>query len=83
MPRETSARRPIRKGKKKTFRKLPKRTLPTVLDISDTELLSKFVTEKGKILPRRITRLSAKDQRQITRVIKKSRFAGLLPFVIN
>ena len=40
----------------------------------------KYLTEKGKILPRRITRLNAKDQRILTRLIKKARHSGILPF---
>lgn len=39
----------------------------------DTDLLQQYVTETGKILPRRITKLSAKHQRHITRIIKQGR----------
>ena len=48
------------------------------MDYKETDSLGKYLTEKGKILPRRITRLSAKDQRILTRLIKKARHAGLL-----
>ena len=58
-----------------------RRILPPV-DYKDTELLSKYVTEQGKILPRRITRLSSKDQRRLSRVLKRSRHSGLLGFTI-
>nr|ASN77504.1 Ribosomal protein S18 [Pedinophyceae sp. YPF-701] len=44
-------------------------------------LLRKFITEDGKILPRRITGLSAKEQRYIAKAIKTARIMGLLPFV--
>ncbi len=43
------------------------------LDFRDAEILSRYVTETGKILPRRVTRLSAKQQRHITKVIKRAR----------
>jgi small subunit ribosomal protein S18 len=49
-------------------------------DYKDVELLRKFITEKGKIIPRRITGTSSKYQRQIAAIIKRSRHAGLIPF---
>ncbi len=63
-------------------RKRMRRVLP-VMDYKDTDALSKYITEKGKILPRRITRLNSKDQRTLTRLIKKSRHSGLLAFQAN
>jgi len=48
---------------------------------TDVELLKKFVTERGKILPRRITGLTAKQQRELTAAIKRARIMGLLYFV--
>ena len=45
----------------------------------DTDQLKSFTTETGKILPRKITRLSAKEQRHITQVIKQSRNFLLMP----
>jgi len=51
------------------------------IDHKDVELLKKFVTERGKILPRRITGLTAKQQRQLTFAIKRARILGLLHFV--
>ncbi len=53
------------------------------LDYKDSERLSKFLTEKGKIVPRRITGLTAKQQRMLTRAIKRARHAGLLPFQVD
>ena len=44
-------------------------------------LLRKYITEQGKILPRRVTRLDAKQQRLVTRAIKQARVLGSLPFV--
>lgn len=51
------------------------------IDYKDTETLSKFVTERGKILPRRITGVSAHHQRQLALAIKRARHMALLPFV--
>ncbi|MFH0908809.1 MAG: 30S ribosomal protein S18 [bacterium] len=48
-------------------------------DYKDSELLRKFMTERGKVTPRRITGTSAKQQRQITRAIRRARVMGLLP----
>jgi len=51
------------------------------IDYKDTELLRKFITERGKILPRRITGVSAHYQRLLSAAIKRSRHMALLPFV--
>ncbi|MGK0289745.1 MAG: small subunit ribosomal protein S18 [bacterium] len=50
------------------------------LDYKDVELLKQFITEKGKIIPRRISGLSARNQKHLTRAIKKSRNIALLSF---
>ncbi|MBW6332348.1 30S ribosomal protein S18, partial [Pseudomonas aeruginosa] len=47
----------------------------------DTELLKRFISERGKILPRRVTGTSAKYQRMLTTAIKRSRHMALLPYV--
>jgi small subunit ribosomal protein S18 len=52
-----------------------------VLDYKDVELLSKFLTEQGKILPRRVTGLTTKQQTRLTKAVKKARILALLPFV--
>lgn len=51
------------------------------IDYKDTETLLKFVTERGKILPRRITGVSAYHQKKLTVAIKHARHMALLPFV--
>ncbi|MCT7948551.1 30S ribosomal protein S18 [Ancylothrix sp. C2] len=51
------------------------------IDYKDVDLLRKFITERGKILPRRITGLTAKQQRDMTLAIKRARILALLPFV--
>ncbi|MGF1537245.1 MAG: 30S ribosomal protein S18 [Elainellaceae cyanobacterium] len=51
------------------------------IDYKDVELLRKFMTERGKILPRRITGLTAQQQRDLTVAVKRARIIALLPFV--
>ncbi|MFZ0564571.1 MAG: 30S ribosomal protein S18 [Chlamydiales bacterium] len=51
------------------------------IDYKDIETLKQFITERGKILPRRITGVSARFQRQLNTEIKRARYIGLLPFV--
>ena len=50
------------------------------IDYKDTDPLKRFLTEGGKILPRRLTGLSAKQQRQLTLAIKRARHLALLPY---
>ena len=50
------------------------------IDYKDVAKLRKFITERGKILPRRITGTCAKHQRQLTIAIKRARNVALLPF---
>ena len=47
----------------------------------DVDLLNRFISERGKILPRRVTGTSAKNQRKVANAIKRARIMGLLPFV--
>ena len=47
----------------------------------DIDMLTQYMTEQSKILPRRITGLTAKKQRKITKQIKKARILSLIPFV--
>lgn len=51
------------------------------IEYKDVDLLRKFITERGKILPRRITGLTAKQQRDLTLAIKRARLMALLPFI--
>ncbi len=51
------------------------------IDYKDIDLLKRFVSERGKILPRRVTGTSAKNQRALTIAIKRARIMGLMPFV--
>jgi small subunit ribosomal protein S18 len=51
-----------------------------LIDWKDERRLSRFVTDRGKIVPRRISGTCAKHQRQLTRAIKRARHVGVLPF---
>ena len=51
-----------------------------IIDYKDERKLSRYVTDRGKIVPRRISGTCAKHQRQLTRAIKRARHVGLLPF---
>ena len=53
------------------------------IDYKDTDLLRKFISERGKILPRRVTGTSAKYQRALTTAIKRSRQVALLPYTTD
>ncbi len=51
------------------------------IDYKDVRLLGRFVSERGKIVPSRITAVSGKKQRELTTAIKRARFLALLPYV--
>jgi small subunit ribosomal protein S18 len=53
------------------------------IDYKDVRLLQRYVSERGKIVPSRITAVSAKKQRELASAIKRARFLGLLPYVIR
>ena len=53
------------------------------IDYKDVRLLGRYVSERGKIVPSRITAVSAKKQRELAKAIKRSRFLGLLPYVLK
>ncbi|MCH7864807.1 MAG: 30S ribosomal protein S18 [Proteobacteria bacterium] len=53
------------------------------IDYKDVKLLSRFTSERGKIVPSRITAVSAKKQRELAKAIKKARFLALMPYLIK
>ena len=53
------------------------------IDYKDVKLLQRYVSEKGKIVPARITAVSQKKQRELARAIKRARFLGLLPYLVK
>ena len=76
-------------GKDKPFRR-PRKKVCTFcvehideIDYKDVEKLKRFVSDKGKILPRRVTGTCAKHQRKITEAIKRARTIALLPFTVE
>ena len=70
---------------KKFYTKRKTRKLPNKgndLDYKDFSLLSQFINDRKKILPKRNTGLSASDQRKIAKAIKRARFMALLPYTV-
>ena len=55
--------------------------LKSTVDYKNLRLLRKFISSQGKILPRRLTRLTAKEQRNMANAIKTARVIGFLPFI--
>ena len=53
------------------------------IDYKDMRLLQRYISERGKIVPSRITAVSAKKQRELAKAIKRARFLGLLPYVLK
>ena len=53
------------------------------VDYKDVKLLGRFISERGKILPSRITAVSAKKQRKLSQAIKRARNLALLPYVVQ
>lgn len=58
-----------------------KKQVEDLSDYKDPARLKRFLTERGKVLPRRMTGLSAKQQRQVSLAIKRARHLALLPYV--
>lgn len=88
MPRFGEKRKPKKDGerKKKVFKKKPCRfCMDKVVEIDylDYQKFQKLITERGKIMPSRITGNCARHQRQLARAIRKARVAALLPFVAD
>lgn len=67
-----------RRSRRKVDRFLADKTL--VIDYKDPSILKYFITERGKIVPRRVSGLTAKNQRKITQAIKRARMVALMPF---
>ncbi len=64
-------------------RRRPRQVVPDYVDWKDVEYLGQFIPERGKIMPRRISGISAKDQRRIATAIKRARTMAMLPFVTD
>ena len=80
MAMEQTARRPFFRRRKScpfTGEGAPK------IDYTDVRLLQRYISERGKIVPSRISAVSAKKQRKLAQAIKRARFLGLLPYVLQ
>ena len=55
---------------------------PTI-DYKDTRLLQRYISERGKIVPSRITAVGSKNQRKLSQAIKRARFLALLPYAVK
>jgi small subunit ribosomal protein S18 len=53
------------------------------IDYKDVRTLQRFVSERGKMVPSRITAVSAKKQRELSQAIKRARYLALLPYVVK
>jgi len=53
------------------------------IDYKDVKLLQRYISERGKIVPSRITAVSAKKQRELAKAIKRARFVALLPYAVK
>ncbi len=53
------------------------------IDYKDVRMLQKYISERGKIIPSRITAVSTKKQRELATAIKRARFLGLLPYAVK
>ncbi len=64
-------------------RRRPKMYLPDYVDWKDVDLMRRFIPERGKIMPRRISGLTAKQQRKLQEAIKRARKMALIPYVAD
>jgi len=72
--------KPGQRGEARRYSKLSREELDKI-DYKNVSLLQRFVTERGKIRSRRVTRLSRRDQTRMARSVKRARELGLLPYV--
>nr|QVV41409.1 ribosomal protein S18 [Bridelia tomentosa] len=79
------SKRPFRKFKSRRFFRKPLSPMQRgdQIDYKNMSLISQFISEQGKILSRRVTKLTLKQQRLITIAIKQARILSLLPFLTN
>nr|AWI71055.1 ribosomal protein S18 [Thevetia peruviana] len=77
------SKRSLLKSKRSFRRRLPPIQSGDRIDYRNMSLISRFLSQQGKILPRRVNRLTLKQQRLITIAIKQARILSLLPFLNN
>ena len=83
----TEVKAPVKEGGKKFVKRIPRKKVCAfcqakvdAIDYKDVNTLKKYITEGGKILPRRMTGVCAKHQRVLAKAIKRARIVDLLPF---
>ena len=74
-----AVRRPFQKKRKSC----PFSGSKSKIDYKDIKTLTKFVSERGKIIPSRISAVSAKKQRELSKAIKRARYIALMPYVVK
>ena len=74
-----AVRRPFQKKRKSC----PFSGSKSKIDYKDIKTLTKFVSERGKIIPSRISAVSAKKQRELSKAIKRARYIGLMAYVVK
>ena len=79
--REFKGGRPVRRSRKKVCSFCMEKV--ETIDYKDTAKLRKYITERGKIVPRRVTGTCAQHQRHLTTAIKRARHVALLPYTNN
>lgn len=82
--RRTRSKRPAGAGRRRIFRRKSCKFCAErvrAIDFHDAPRLSKFTSERGKILPRRISGNCARHQRQLARAVKRARVAALMPYI--
>ncbi len=73
----------VRKPFQKKRKSCPFSGSKSKIDYKDLKTLTKFVSERGKIIPSRISAVSAKKQRELSKAIKRARYIGLMPYVVK
>nr|YP_009578778.1 ribosomal protein S18 [Taxus brevifolia]QBK34166.1 ribosomal protein S18 [Taxus brevifolia]QBK34330.1 ribosomal protein S18 [Taxus brevifolia]QBK36381.1 ribosomal protein S18 [Taxus brevifolia] len=81
--RNTSKYKPLSRNKRSFRKRLSPIGPGEQIDYKNISLISRFISEQGKILSRRVNRLMLKQQRLITRAIKQARILSLIPFLYN
>lgn len=83
--RNERSERPAQRRPRRSFQRYnrynQRQVVPAYVDWKDVDYLVRFIPERGKIMPRRISGVSAKDQRRLARAIKRARVMALLPYV--
>jgi small subunit ribosomal protein S18 len=80
---EAGLEQDLEKMPRRFQRRRPRQVIPDYVDWKDVDFLRRFIPERGKIMPRRISGITAKDQRRVAQAIKRARSMALIPFVAD